>query len=66
MVCLIGDIPSTGKLKSGAFQLTLAQDIYSLPSTVYTEVELGEDPRPPSTPAKNYRTDGIRSALTSM
>lgn len=52
MVCLIGDIPSTGKLKSGAFQLTLAQDIYSLPSTVYTEVELGEDPRPPSTPAK--------------
>lgn len=52
MVCLIGDIPSTGKLKSGAFQLTLAQDIYSLPSTVYTEVELGEDPSPPSAPAK--------------
>lgn len=50
MVCLVGDIREGG-LASGAFQLKLGQDIYSLPSTVYTEVELGEDPSPPSEPA---------------
>lgn len=49
MVCLVAEVKN-GKLKSGAVQLKLAQDIYSLPSTVYTDIELGEDPRPPSEP----------------
>ena len=48
MVCLVAEIPTAGKLKSGAFKLKLVQDIYSLPDTVYTEIELGEDTSPPS------------------
>lgn len=51
MVCYIAEIPTSGSLKSGAFQLKLAQDIYSLPSTQYV-VELGEDTSPPPTPAE--------------
>lgn len=51
MVCLVGEIPTSGKLKSGNFEVTLTQDIYSLPSTVYGGIELGEDNRPPTTPA---------------
>lgn len=51
MVCLVGEIPTSGKLKSGNFEVTLTQDIYSLPSTVYGGIELGEDNSPPTTPA---------------
>ena len=49
MVCLVVEVRN-GKLKSGAVQLKLVQDIYSLPETVYADIELGEDTRPPSTP----------------
>lgn len=50
MVCLVGEVKN-GKLKSGAVKLSLGVDIYSLPQTVYGGIELGEDPRPPTTPA---------------
>lgn len=49
MVCLVGDKQS-GTLKSGAIRMKAAQDIYSLPSTGYVQVEPGVDTRPPQTP----------------
>lgn len=49
MVCLVGDLQH-GTLKSGAIKLAAVQDVYSLPSTVYTEVEYGVDTRPDQTP----------------
>lgn len=52
MVCLVGEIPTSGKLKSGNFEVTLTQDIYSLPSTVYGGIELGEDNSPPKEPVQ--------------
>lgn len=52
MVCLLAEINS-GSLKSGAVQIKATQDIYSLPSTVYTETETGIDTRPPSEPIAN-------------
>lgn len=51
MVCIVGEI-SGGILSSGAISLKLNQDVYSLPSTVYTDVELGEDTSPPTEPAE--------------
>lgn len=49
MVCLLAEV-NDGSLKSGAVQIKATQDIYSLPSTVYTETETGVDTRPPSEP----------------
>lgn len=49
MVCIVGDKQS-GTLKSGAIRMKAAQDIYSLPSTGYVQVEPGVDTRPPQTP----------------
>lgn len=49
MVCLLAEV-NDGSLKSGAVQIKATQDIYSLPSTVYTETEPGVDTRPPSEP----------------
>lgn len=49
MVCLLAELQH-GQLKSGAIKLKAVQDIYSLPSTVYTEVEEGVDTRPSQTP----------------
>lgn len=50
MVCLVGDLQH-GSLKSGAIKLAAVQDVYSLPATVYTEVEHGVDTRPDQTPS---------------
>lgn len=49
MVCLLAEV-NDGSLKSGAVQIKATQDIYSLPTTVYTETEQGVDTRPPSEP----------------
>lgn len=49
MVCLLAEV-NDGSLKSGAVQIKATQDIYSLPTTVYTETEQGVDTRPPQTP----------------
>lgn len=49
MVCLLAEV-NDGSLKSGAVQIKATQDIYSLPTTVFTETELGVDTRPPSEP----------------
>lgn len=49
MVCLLAEV-NDGSLKSGAVQIKATQDIYSLPTTVYTETEHGVDTRPPSEP----------------
>lgn len=50
MVCIVGDKQS-GTLRSGAIRMTATQDIYSLPTAVFVEVEPGVDTRPPQTPA---------------
>lgn len=50
MVVIVGEIQA-GSLSSGAITLKLNQDVYSLPTTVYTDVELGEDTSPPTEPA---------------
>ncbi|MFN3704333.1 hypothetical protein [Thermomonas sp.] len=49
MVCLLAEV-NDGSLKSGAVQIKATQDIYSLPTTVYTETEQGVDTRPPTEP----------------
>lgn len=49
MVCLVGEIQA-GTLRSGAIKLKAVQDIYSLPESVYIEIEPGVDTRPPQTP----------------
>lgn len=49
MVCLLAEV-NDGSLKSGAVQIKATQDIYSLPTTVYTETETGVDTRPLSEP----------------
>jgi hypothetical protein len=49
MVCIVGEKDS-GTLKSGAIKMKAAQDIYSLPSTSFVQVEPGVDTRPPQTP----------------
>lgn len=49
MVCLLAEV-NDGSLKSGAVQIKASQDIYSLPTTVFTETEQGVDTRPPSEP----------------
>jgi hypothetical protein len=49
MVCLLAEVNGSS-LKSGAVQIKATQDIYSLPTTVFTETELGVDTRPPSEP----------------
>lgn len=49
MVCILGERQS-GRLRSGAMQLKVAQDIYSLPATSYVEVEQGVDTRPSQVP----------------
>ncbi len=49
MVCLMGD-RQAGTLKSGAVRITATQDIYSLPSTSFGEIEPGVDTRPDPTP----------------
>jgi hypothetical protein len=49
MVCIVGEI-QTGTLRSGAIKLKAVQDIYSLPDTVYIEMEEGVDTRPSKTP----------------
>jgi hypothetical protein len=50
MVCLVGEKQS-GTLKSGAIKLKATQDIYSLPTTSFVQVEPGVDTRPPPTPS---------------
>jgi len=47
MVCILGE-KSSGTLRSGAIQIRATQDVYSLPSTSYVEVEPGVDTRPPT------------------
>ncbi|WP_182212438.1 hypothetical protein [Stenotrophomonas acidaminiphila] len=49
MVCLMGD-RQAGTLKSGAVRITATEDIYSLPSTSFSEIEPGVDTRPDPTP----------------
>lgn len=49
MVCIMGD-KKEGTLKSGNLDLTVAQDVYSLPGTVYSAVEHGVDTRPSQVP----------------
>ncbi|HZF96962.1 MAG TPA: vWA domain-containing protein, partial [Pseudoxanthomonas sp.] len=49
MVCILGE-KSSGTLRSGAIKLKATQDIYSLPSTTFVEVEPGVDTRPSQTP----------------
>lgn len=49
MVCLLGE-RQAGTLRSGGVKVTAAQDIYSLPSTAFVEVEPGVDTRPDQTP----------------
>lgn len=51
MVVIVGEIQA-GSLASGAITIKLNQDVYSLPTTVYTDVELGEDTSPPTEPAE--------------
>lgn len=46
MVCILGE-KSSGQLRSGAMSITATQDVYSLPSTTFVEVEEGVDTRPP-------------------
>lgn len=49
MVCIVGDRQS-GTLKSGAIQLTAAQDIYTLPEFGSVDVDPGVNPTPPTVP----------------
>jgi len=49
MVCIVGE-KQTGTLKSGAIKLKASQDIYSLQSTAYVEIESGVDTRPSQIP----------------
>lgn len=49
MVCIVGETGG-GTLRSGALKLKSTQDIYSLPSTSYVEVEQGVDTRPSQNP----------------
>lgn len=50
MVCLVAEVLN-GALRSGAVRIKLAQDIYSQPDIYYGEIELGDDPRPPTEPS---------------
>lgn len=49
MVCYFAE-KSAGTLRSGAIAVTATQDVYSLPSTSFVEVEPGVDTRPDQTP----------------
>lgn len=49
MVCVLVE-KSSGTLKSGAMKLTAAQDIYSLPTASFVQVETGVDSRPSQIP----------------
>lgn len=49
MVVLVGD-RSSGQLKSGAISIMLTQDVYSLPSSTFVEVETGANTSPSQTP----------------
>ncbi|NLA66826.1 MAG: hypothetical protein GX856_01005 [Gammaproteobacteria bacterium] len=49
MVCIVGS-KEHGTLKSGAIRLKVSQDVYSLPSTSYVEVEKGVGTDPPTMP----------------
>ena len=49
MVCLLAEVDAES-LKSGAVKIKATQDIYSLPTAVFTETEQGVDTRPPSEP----------------
>lgn len=46
MVCIVGE-KQAGTLRSGAMTWKVAQDVYSLPTATYTEIEDGVDTRPP-------------------
>ncbi|GAB3755207.1 phage tail protein [Lysobacter olei] len=49
MVCIVGEM-QTGTLRSGAIKLKAAQDIYSLPTAGFVEVEPGVDTGPSPMP----------------
>lgn len=49
MVCIVGEIQS-GATRSGAIRLKAAQDVYSLPSSVYVQPESGVDASPSQVP----------------
>lgn len=49
MVCILGE-KSCGQLRSGAMTISATQDVYSLPTVTFVEVESGVDTRPGQTP----------------
>lgn len=49
MVCIFSE-KSSGQLRSGAMTISATQDVYSVPSSTFIEIEHGVDTRPSQTP----------------